>query len=116
MENTKTTKKTTTKAACKKTTKVTSSTAKTAACAAKKGCGCKKIATGTEASTCKTTSNAKVFPTEYLNSWLQNRYSWNHNDWLGLLSDLSSKGYSYYAETIEGQNIVGNYIETNRWR
>lgn len=115
MESTKTTRKATTKATCKKATK-TVSAATTTTCATKKGCGCKKVAaTSADTKSCKT-SNAKVFPTEYLNSWLQNRYSWNHNDWLGLLSDLSSKGYSYYAETVEGQNIVGNYIETNRWR
>ncbi len=105
METAKTTKKTT----CKRATKLAG------AATTKKACGCKSTAT---ASTTNTTSSCKTktFPTEYLNSWLQNRYSWNHSDWLGLLSELNAKGYTYYSQTSEGQAEVGNYIEANRWR
>ena len=101
------TSKTTKKATCKRATKLAGTAA------SKKTCGCKSSATASAAST---TTSCKTFPTEYLNSWLQNRYSWNHSDWLGLLSELSAKGYTYYSQTSEGQAEVGNYIEANRWR
>ena len=97
------TAKTTKKATCKRATKLAG------ASTSKKTCSCKSSTTNASAS-CKT------FPTEYLNSWLQNRYSWNHSDWLGLLSELNAKGYTYYSQTSEGQAEVGNYIEANRWR
>lgn len=103
------TAKTTKKATCKRATKLASTAATT-----KKACGCKSTTTASSSSS--TTSCNKTFPTEYLNSWLQNRYSWNHSDWLGLLSELSAKGYTYYSQTSEGQAEVGNYIEANRWR
>ena len=103
------TAKTTKKATCKRATKLASTAT------AKKTCGCKTASTAT-AATSTTASCNKTFPTEYLNSWLQNRYSWNHSDWLGLLSELNAKGYTYYSQTSEGQAEVGNYIEANRWR
>ena len=103
------TAKTTKKATCKRATKLAG------AATSKKTCACKTSAS-TSNSSASTTIACKTFPTDYLNSWLQNRYSWNHSDWLGLLADLNAKGYTYYSQTSEGQAEVGNYIEANRWR
>lgn len=49
-----------------------------------------------------------------LNAWLDNRTVWNHDDWLSLLSDLRTKGYSDLIDTPKGQDAIGLYLETNR--
>ena len=56
------------------------------------------------------------FPQDTLNGWLQNRYHWTHNDWLGLLSDLKKQGFGNLADSAEGQSQIGQYLEQNRWR
>jgi hypothetical protein len=61
----------------------------------------------------KTVAN---FPKERLNTWLNGRQHWNHNDWLGLLGELRNMGYAQYADTTEGQDSVGLYLEQNRTR
>jgi hypothetical protein len=62
-----------------------------------------------------TTSKPK-FPTKELKTWLKGRKGWNHNEWIALLTDLRSKGYSTLADAREGQDSIGKFLETNRAR
>ena len=49
-----------------------------------------------------------------LDLWLGARPSWNHDEWLNLLSDLRSKGYNDLIDTQKGQEAIGLYLETHR--
>ncbi len=51
---------------------------------------------------------------EQLNTWLQTRNCWNHEDWLCLLSDLRERGYSDLIDTPKGQELIGRYLELNK--
>lgn len=54
-----------------------------------------------------------VLPTKELKAWLKGRKYWNHQDWLDLLADLRSQGFSL-VDTAEGQSAIGAYLESNR--
>ncbi|OGV68661.1 MAG: hypothetical protein A2283_20660 [Lentisphaerae bacterium RIFOXYA12_FULL_48_11] len=56
------------------------------------------------------------FPTKELKAWLKGRKSWNHNEWIALLTELRSKGYSALTDTHEGRDSIGKFLETNRAR
>lgn len=49
-----------------------------------------------------------------LDTWLCGKTIWNHNDWLSLLSDLRTKGFSDLIDTQKGRDAIGLYLETNR--
>lgn len=49
-----------------------------------------------------------------LNSWLDGKTVWTHDDWLKLLSNLRSKGYNDLIDTPKGQEAIGLYLEANR--
>lgn len=49
-----------------------------------------------------------------LNGWLTTRTVWNHDDWLSLLADLRTKGYSDLIDTPKGQEAIGLYLEANK--
>jgi hypothetical protein len=55
-----------------------------------------------------------AFPKKELNKWLKAHKTWDHDDWLQLLDDLKTKGYSDLVNNQEGQDSVGLYLETNR--
>jgi len=55
-----------------------------------------------------------AFPKKELNKWLKTHKAWDHDDWLQLLDDLKTKGYSDLVNNQEGQDSVGLYLETNR--
>ena len=57
---------------------------------------------------------APAFPKKELNKWLKAHKTWDHDDWLQLLDDLKTKGYSDLVNNQEGQDSVGLYLETNR--
>lgn len=54
------------------------------------------------------------FPTKELKVWLKGRKAWNHNEWIALLTDLRSKGYSAITDVQEGRDSIGKFLETNR--
>lgn len=62
---------------------------------------------------CGTGKKAK-FPKKECLAWLKGRQAWNHDDWLALLKDLTDKGFGCYAETPEGRDTVGAFLEANR--
>ncbi|MFH1830493.1 MAG: hypothetical protein ABH871_06940 [Pseudomonadota bacterium] len=51
---------------------------------------------------------------QQLNTWLDNRTCWNHEDWLTLLGDLRERGYSDLIDTPKGQEVIGRYLEHNK--
>ena len=51
---------------------------------------------------------------QHLNTWLNNRTCWNHEDWMNLLNDLRSEGYSDLIDTPRGQEVIGKYLECNK--
>lgn len=57
---------------------------------------------------------APVFPKKELDAWLKTHTTWGHEDWMGLLASLSSKGYSYWTDSQEKANELGLYLESNR--
>ena len=73
----------------------------------------KKTKTTKKVSSKKTTSS-KAFPTRVLKSWLKDKTSWNHNEWLALLDELNKKGYEDHISTPEGRDKVGMYLEENK--
>jgi hypothetical protein len=54
------------------------------------------------------------FPTRELKTWLNTHPSWSHHDWLALLDDLKKNGYASLANSKEGQDSIGLFLETNR--
>lgn len=50
----------------------------------------------------------------HLNEWLVDRTCWNHEEWVGLLNNLRSKGYSDLIDTPRGQEVIGRYLEHNK--
>ena len=49
-----------------------------------------------------------------LNTWLDSRTCWNHEEWLVLLGDLRERGYSDLIDTPKGQELIGRYLELNK--
>ena len=101
------TKKTSAKAAPKATAKKTSVKA-----TAKKTSA--KIAP--KATTKKTSAMAvpNTFPKRELNSWLKKNNSWDHGQWLALVNELSTKGFTDLLSNQEGLDAVGLYLESNK--
>ena len=56
----------------------------------------------------------KRFPKRELNSWLRKHLSWNHEQWLQLISDLESDGFDELTSTQEGLDAIGLYLETKK--
>lgn len=54
------------------------------------------------------------FPKKELNTWLKDRESWNHQDWLDLLGSLRTDGFIKWTDSQEGCDAIGLYLETNR--
>ncbi|MBF0207839.1 MAG: hypothetical protein HQK53_13220 [Oligoflexia bacterium] len=54
------------------------------------------------------------FPKTQLMTWLKNRQSWNHQDWLDLLSSLEKAGFSALTSSQSGRETIGAFIEANR--
>ncbi|MDD4871505.1 MAG: hypothetical protein PHR77_13190 [Kiritimatiellae bacterium] len=54
------------------------------------------------------------FPTKELKAWLKGRKSWNHNEWLALLTDLRTKSYSALTDNQAGRDSIGKFLEANR--
>lgn len=54
------------------------------------------------------------FPTKELKAWLKGRKGWNHNDWLALLAELRTKGYSTLTDNQKGQESIGKFLEANK--
>jgi hypothetical protein len=61
----------------------------------------------------KDPSRAK-FPTLELNLWLEGHKTWNHADWLELLTELRKKGYGHLTDSVDGHNAIGQYLEKKR--
>ena len=59
------------------------------------------------------TSKPKL-PAKELKAWLKGRMGWNHNEWLVLLADLRTKGYSTLTDNQEGRESIGKFLEVNR--
>jgi len=60
------------------------------------------------------TVSKPAFPVNELKTWLKGRKGWNHNDWLALLTDIRSKGYSSITDTQEGRDSIGKFLEANK--
>jgi hypothetical protein len=50
---------------------------------------------------------------EHLKQWLEDRYLWDHQDWLELLRLLADKGFSEFIQP-ENYAALGKYLEQNR--
>lgn len=74
----------------------------------------KKVEAETTVEVETTKVNRTEFPTEELTSWLQERFFWNHQDWLELLDSLRNKGYYSLTDSSEWQTNIGNFLESNR--
>ena len=63
----------------------------------------------------KKTANASTrFPKRELNAWLRKHLSWDHQQWLSLVSELKSMGFTNFTETQEGLDAIGLYLETKK--
>jgi hypothetical protein len=47
-----------------------------------------------------------------LDQWLTGRSSWNHDDWMGLLAQLSLAGFDNKIQ--QEAHLIGEYLEQNR--
>ena len=54
------------------------------------------------------------FPKRELNAWLRKNLSWDHSQWLGLIKDLKTQGFTKFTETQEGLDAIGLYLETKK--
>jgi hypothetical protein len=61
-----------------------------------------------------TFDNKPKLPARKLKAWLKGRRSWNHDDWLALLTELRMKGYGALTDYPEGQETIGQFLEANR--
>jgi len=73
----------------------------------------KLINQGGDMTTVNKTSKPKLLAKE-LKTWLNGRKGWNHNEWLALLADLRTKGYSKITDSQEGCGSIGMFLEANR--
>lgn len=56
-------------------------------------------------------------PTTMLDGWMrQRRLQWGNEEWQGLLQDLRTQGMNGLADTDEGRQMVGRYLEDARRR
>ena len=54
------------------------------------------------------------FPKRELNTWLRKNLSWDHQQWLDLISDLKKQGFTSFTESQEGLDAIGLYLETKK--
>lgn len=63
----------------------------------------------------KTAKKAAVrFPKRELNAWLRKHLSWDHQQWLELITDLKNQGFTNFTESQEGLDAIGLYLETKK--
>lgn len=55
----------------------------------------------------------KRFPKKELNYWLRRNFTWDHNKWNELLTDLEQQGFKWVGNAA-GRDALGLYLETNR--
>ncbi len=58
--------------------------------------------------------NLPKLPVRKLRAWLKSHRTWNHQDWLELLTELRMKGYGGLTDNPGGQAIIGRFLEANR--
>ncbi len=56
----------------------------------------------------------KRFPKKELNYWLRRNFTWDHNKWNELLTDLELQGFTEWVGNTAGRDALGLYLETNR--
>ena len=61
-----------------------------------------------------TATRKKRFPKRELNTWLKNNLSWNHDQWLELISTLESQGFEEWTGNQDGIDAIGLYLETKK--
>ena len=61
-----------------------------------------------------TTPKVPRMPKKELQAWLKGRTTWDHQEWLALLADLSAKGFGHWTESDEGRCAIGEFLEANR--
>ncbi len=54
------------------------------------------------------------FPKRELNAWLRKHLSWDHQQWLDLISDLKKQGFTNFTESQDGLDAIGLYLETKK--
>ena len=54
------------------------------------------------------------FPKRELNTWLKNNLSWNHEQWLELVSSLDDAGFQTWTSEQKGIDAIGLYLETKK--
>ncbi|MCH2175992.1 MAG: hypothetical protein MK193_09730 [Lentisphaeria bacterium] len=54
------------------------------------------------------------FPKKELNTWVKNKESWSHEEWLCLLELLRTSGFDQWTDNSDGQDAIGLYIESKR--
>ena len=62
----------------------------------------------------KKSAPAVEFPKTELTAWLKTHKSWNHDQWVALLTDLKKKGYGAIADSQQGRESIGLFLESNR--
>ena len=56
----------------------------------------------------------KRFPKRELNTWLRKNLTWNHEQWLHLITSLEEQGFSELTSDQEGLDAIGLYLETKK--
>ena len=56
----------------------------------------------------------KRFPKRELNTWLRKHLSWNHEQWLNLISILENQGFADLTSDQNGLDAIGLYLETKK--
>ena len=56
----------------------------------------------------------KKIPKKQLNYWLRRNFTWDHNKWNELLSDLEQQGFTEWVSYASVNDALGLYLETNR--
>ncbi|MCM8534440.1 MAG: hypothetical protein NE334_00730 [Lentisphaeraceae bacterium] len=56
----------------------------------------------------------KRFPKRELNTWLRKNLSWNHEQWLELVSSLEADGFEEWTADQEGLDAIGLYLESKK--
>ena len=69
----------------------------------------------TKKATAKKAAKAPTrFPKRELNAWLRKHLSWDHQEWLDLVTDLRTQGFTNYTESQDGLDSIGLYLETKK--
>ena len=61
-----------------------------------------------------TAKRKKRFPKRELNTWLKSNLSWNHEQWLNLISSLETDGFEEWTGDQDGIDAIGLYLETKK--